>query len=220
MTRSPSKIRTLLRSFGLLLVAGAGVALVTTTNVSELLRRDPPRMDYTWLRSGLVAAEHRTAELARSAGGATTATAARALERAILYSRSSARRTGTQPIPPVIRAQLADYFPEHVLGEVRWSLPNEYFDLGSVVAAWYAAEGGAVTLQDTIVYSTPKAAASRYLWAHELTHALQYEELGLRDFARIYVTSPQVLEQQAWDNAKHIVRDLQAREKQVRNRTG
>ena len=137
--------------------------------------------------------------------------AARALEQAIRYSRASARSTGTEPIPPRIRERLEGYFPEHILDEVRWAFPNRYLDLGTLVA-WYKAEGGAVTLVDTIVYASRVGAGSEYLWAHELTHAMQYEELGLRDFARIYITHPELLERQARDNGNRIVRELRARD--------
>lgn len=138
------------------------------------------------------------------------AAAAEALERAIRYSRASARRTGTEPIPPEIREQLQDYFPPRLLDKVRWAFPNSDLELGSLVA-WYKAEGGAVTLDDTIIYASRAGVKSEYLWAHELTHALQYEELGVGDFARIYATHPELLEKQARDNGNRIVRELRAK---------
>ena len=92
---------------------------------------------------------------------------------------------------------------------MRWAYSNQYLDLGTVVTAWYRSHGGAVTLEDTIIYSTPYAASRRFLWAHELTHAMQYDELGLANFARIYVTNPQLLEEQAWENARRIERAIQ-----------
>src|SRR5690606_37525796 len=79
----------------------------------------------------------------------------------------------------------------------------------SVISAWYKAEGGAVTLVDTIVFSSRYGASRRFLWAHELTHVMQYRELGIEDFARVYVTNPQLLERQAWDNARRIVIAIQ-----------
>jgi hypothetical protein len=196
----------------LLGVVAAALAPLYGIDLRQVLSRDPPKADYAWLRQGLGEARKLARAAAKDVRRGSTLAAANALEQAILYSRASARGTGTQPIPPEIREQLEPYFPQHMLDRVRWAFPNPNLDLGSAVAAWYRREGGAVTLQDTIVYSTPRASRSRFLWAHELTHALQYEELGLRDFARIYVTNPQLLEQQAWDNARRIVRELQQSE--------
>jgi hypothetical protein len=214
MGHSASKSRLLLKILlSLVLVMGAGFAVASAivSGPRALLARDPPRMDYSRLRQGLGEA----AKVARGALNGTRRAArlasAVSLEKAILYSRASARRTRTEPIPAEIREQLEDYFPEHILDEIRWAFPNEYFDLGTVVAAWYGSEGGAVTLRDTIVFSTAHGAGNRYLWAHELTHAVQYDELGTADFAKVYVTNPKLLEQQAWANADAIVRDLQQR---------
>jgi len=215
MARARSRTRSFLTFvLALLLLAAGGfaVASILAGGPRELLARDPARADYTWLRQGLSRAE----ELSDSALDGTRRSgrlaAARALERAIRYSRASARRTGTETIPAPIRERLEGYFPEHLLDKVRWAFPNRYLDLGTLVA-WYKAEGGAVTLQDTIIYASRVGVESEYLWAHELTHAMQYEELGLRDFARVYTTHYGVLEKQARDNGNRIVRDLRARDR-------
>lgn len=185
-------------------LAVIGAAIVAGGDPRRILYRDPPKGDYTWLRTGLENASEVTARSASRVGQAATLAAAAGLRRAIMQSRANARRAGTEPIPPAIREQLEDYFPEHVLDRVRWSYPTPELDLSTIITAWYRAEGGAVTLQDTIIYSTPKAAESVFLWSHELTHALQYDELGVRDFARIYVSNPQFLERQARDNAQRV----------------
>ena len=106
---------------------------------------------------------------------------------------------------------------EDVLEDVRWAFPNRYLDLGSLVA-WYKAEGGAVTLQDTIVYAGRMGVESEYLWAHELTHVMQYRELGLESFARVYVARPDLLEKQARQNANAILREIRARRRAAQNR--
>ncbi|GEM_PF-1893167 len=198
-----------------LVAIGIAIFAVRPGAIRDLLRMDPARMDYTWLRDGLdQAAEAADITLASARQGGTVA-AADTLESAIVYSRANARRTGTHPIPRHIREQLKDFFPAYVLDKVRWTYPSRDLDLGSAVAAWYRAHGGAVTLEDTIVYSNSRAVNMRYLWAHELTHVMQYEELGLKDFARVYATNPQLLERQAWDNAKQIVFALQRSEREA-----
>ena len=156
----------------LLVVAGAFVVASSMAGgPRELLARDPARADYTGLRQGLARAEDLSDRALAGTRRSANLAAARTLEQAIRYSRASARRTPTQAIPPRIRARLEGYFPEDLLDEVRWAFPNRYLDLGTLVA-WYKAEGGAVTLQDTIVYAGRRGVESEYLWAHELTHAM------------------------------------------------
>lgn len=194
---------------GLLLALVLGGAVLYAGGVRALLRMDPPNVDYGALRSALsqaLDAADRNLEGTRRAGNQAAAVA---LERAIRHSRANARRDGVQPIPPELREQFKDYFPAHILEKVRWAYPSRNLDLGSAVAAWYRSHGGAVTLQDTIIYSNADAAAHRYLWAHELTHVMQFEELGLKDFTRVYVTNPQMLERQAWENAREVVLAIQ-----------
>ena len=204
-------LRTLLV---LLLLAGGALGAVVFLGGGPraFFTDDPPRADYTWLRRELSNAEDAAERMMGGARRSGNLAAAEALEQAILASRASALSTGTEPIPRAIREQLEDYFPQDVLDDVRWAFPNSYLDLGSLVA-WYKAEGGAVTLQDTIVYASRAGLESEYLWAHELTHVLQYEELGLEDFARIYATNPELLEKQARENANRIVRDIRSRKK-------
>ena len=197
-------------SLALVILAGLAVAVYSAGDPLEFLAGDPKRSDYTWLREELAYAED-IAEGALSAGRRRgTLAAAKALEQAIRASRASARSTGTEPIPEDIQKQFRDYFPKSVLEEVRGAFPNRYLDLGSLVA-WYNAEGGAVTLNDTIVYASPRAAESEYLWAHELTHVMQYNELGLDDFCRVYVTNSELLERQARENANRIIHDIRSR---------
>lgn len=199
----------------LILALGLGAAILQAGGVRELLRMDPPGMDYTWLRSGLAQAEDAADVSLDHARRAGARAAAATLQRAIRHSRANARRGDTQPIPPHLRKELEDFFPAHILDDVRWTFPSRGLDLGSAVAAWYRSHGGAVTLEDTIVYSNQRAVSLRYLWAHELTHVMQFEELGLAGFARVYVTNPQFLERQAWANARQVVFALQRREREA-----
>lgn len=195
----------------LLLLSIALVMISQGADPRNLLRREPPRVNYAWLRQGLAAAAEVANRSAEITGRGSTIAASRALERAILYSRSSARGTGTQPVPPAFREAFADYFPHHVLSNTRWALNNRNIDLGTAVQAWYGRPGGAVTLKDTIVFSTRNAASTPLLWAHELTHVMQYEELGVEQFTRIYVSNPELLERQARENAARIIVDLRRR---------
>lgn len=190
-----------------------GAFVVSGGDLRTWLRGDPPRADYSWLRRGLEQAAEAADRAARRTGRGGTLAAAVALERAILYSRASAHRTGTKPMPDDVRAQFEDYFPEHVLDKTRWALSNRNIDLGTMIEAWYGHEGGAITLDDTIVFSTRNAANTTLLWAHELTHVMQVDELGLEEFTRVYVSNPRLLENQARQNARNILIDIARRKR-------
>jgi hypothetical protein len=174
-----------------------------------LLEEEPERGNYDAIERTLERAEDAARPAAQAIGERASEMAANTLTRAIQHSRANARRSGLQPIPPEVKADLQYYFSKDLLERVRWTQVGPELDLGSLVAAWYRSEGGAVTLQDVIVYSHPDMARNRTLWAHELTHALQYEKLGLADFARVYLTNHEVLEQQARENAARITSEIQ-----------
>lgn len=138
-------------------------------------------------------------------------TAAPALAASIRYSRQEALSGRAQAIPWRVRKVLAPYFPDDVLDAVRWTTPHG-LNLGTVVAGWFYRDG-AVTLDDVVVFSDRRCAQNWGMWAHELTHVLQYRALGVDGFARRYLTDWAELEGQAVEN-RATVRAL------VRNRAG
>jgi hypothetical protein len=186
-----------------------GVAGVLAAMALGLLEQEPERGNYDAIERTLERAEDAARPAASAIGERASQMAANTLQRAIRHSRANARRSGLEPIPPAVKADLQYYFSKDLLERVRWTRVGPELDLGSLVAAWYRREGGAVTLQDVVVYSHPDMAQNRTLWAHELTHALQYEKLGLPDFARVYLTNHEVLEQQARENAARIAGEIQ-----------
>ena len=191
-----------------LLAAGAPMAVA-----GDLLNRfiGAPLGNYEVLQRNLERLERANSKAVEQSRNRSNLVAARALERTIRYSRVNARRSGTYPIPEHIRRDLEDFFSPALLDDVRWTPAGSSVDLGSLVAARYREHGGAVTLGETIVYSRSELARSRALWAHELTHALQYEELGLRGFAEAYVLNHRYLERQARENAARIMAELRRR---------
>ena len=130
--------------------------------------------------------------------------AAAALEQAIRFSKHQTLAAGARPIPVAIRNALDEHFPADILDDVRWSTAGRRIDIGSALAGWYLREG-AVTLDDAIVFSNEGTADHLGLWAHELTHVVQYRELGIGGFARLYTTNWPLLEQQAGRNAGRVV---------------
>jgi len=101
-------------------------------------------------------------------------------------------RPESRPIDTNDFKEFGPFFPEAVLTEariVRASMPNPGFYF---LARLLGIEGvlemstiGAITLVDVIAYSER---IDRSTLFHELVHVVQYRALGLRTFARLYVT--------------------------------
>jgi hypothetical protein len=65
-----------------------------------------------------------------------------------------------------------------------------------------------VTLDDVIVFKTEDASKNRRLFAHELAHVDQYQELGIGEFARRYAADPDPLEKEASRKARRVMRSV------------
>lgn len=146
--------------------------------------------------------------LPQDVGQAMLNPAAPVLASAIRFSRGQALNRGTQPIPARIRQELAPYFPAQVLDKVRWTTAGG-FGIDGVLKNWLNQEG-AVTLDEVIVFSGADVAESSELWAHELTHVLQYAQLGVETFAFQYMYNFSDMESQARQNASRIMASIQA----------
>jgi hypothetical protein len=133
--------------------------------------------------------------------------AAPALASAIRFSRGQAQNRGVDPIPSNVRHALAPYFPPQILNKVRWTTAGG-ISLDGALTNWGGAEG-AVTLDDVIVFSDGNSAQSDLqLWAHELTHVLQYSQLGIEGFAFQYFYDWDDLEGQADTNANSTMASI------------
>lgn len=174
------------------------------------------RVNEAQLRAALVTAAQSTQRFAWTAGASSarivSATrnggehaAGTALAAAIRFSRDRAREAHVRTLSPEIARRLGPFFPAATLSRVRWTLAGRRVSLGTVLAGWYYREG-AVSLDDTVVFSNMNTARNLELWAHELTHVRQMEELGLDDFALLYVADWRHLEEQARQNAATIAR--------------
>jgi hypothetical protein len=201
-------------------LCGYGVAFWTGAPVPDVVQRLRYRsyasIDEVQLRAALARGERALQHTATTMGRGGTVAASAALARAISFSRAQALRGSTQPLPDDLRELFEPYFAESVLAKARWGLADRRIGLGSLLAGWYYREG-AVTLDDVIVYSNPSVAKHRWLVAHELTHVAQYEQLGLRDFARLYTLDWQLLERQASRNASRIIEDIEREERRQVN---
>lgn len=123
----------------------------------------------------------------------------------IQSARENAIANGVKPIPTRIHSALLGFFPETLLRKVRFSSGQA----DSITIPGLAMTYGhidAVTLVDVILFQDDHAAQTdAKLWAHELTHVMQYERWGADGFARRYLENYQAVEKEAIDNANRFV---------------
>ena len=117
---------------------------------------------------------------------------------------------GVDPIPTPIRTALESYFPAPILDKARWTMAGGV-SLDGLLKDWFYLEG-AVTLGEVIAFSDGTEAQDVELWAHELTHVTQYEELGIESFAAGYVRDFSSMERQASSNASRIMASIDTKE--------
>jgi uncharacterized protein DUF4157 len=129
---------------------------------------------------------------------------------AIRDARDSVR-PGAERMPLNIRQALAPYFPASILDKVRWRTRSQQgFGLDNIVLK--VGDADAITLDDTIVFRMGNPAsndiANFELWAHELTHVLQYQNMGIDSFANVYSVNWTGIENQAISAAASIRREI------------
>lgn len=132
--------------------------------------------------------------------------AAPALAAAIRFSRGQALNRGVNPIPADVIQALEPYFPKNILQKAKWTTAGGV-SIDGALKNWFNQEG-AVTLDEVIVFSSTDLARDVGLWAHELTHVLQYSQMGVETFAFQYSIDWNGLEQQARDNSSRIVASI------------
>lgn len=130
--------------------------------------------------------------------------AAARLEAWLLQSRQAALRAGTEPIPLMIRAQLAPFYDDSLLDEVRFRVGiTDEMDVATVMLQ--NPDVQAVTLVDVVVFRDAQAAAEdSVLWAHELWHVQQYHEWGTSGFAERYTRNFQSVEGPAYEMGERV----------------
>lgn len=134
--------------------------------------------------------------------------AAARLEAWLLQSRQAALRAGTEPIPLMIRAQLAPFYDDALLDEVRYRVGiTDEMDAATVMLQ--NPDVQAVTLVDVVVFRSSDAAAEdAALWAHELWHVQQYREWGTDGFAQRYTRNFQSVEGPAYEMGERVRKAL------------
>lgn len=130
-----------------------------------------------------------------------------ALAVAVQLGRIEALRSGTKPVPDRLKRLFQKHYSQKVLDEARWLVAEPGSRLGRVLARWPVKEG-AVTLGNVIVFKTESGSKNRGLFAHELAHVEQYDELGIGQFARRYAADPEPIEEEARKKSRRVMRSL------------
>jgi hypothetical protein len=133
-----------------------------------------------------------------------SAYAAGVLAQWIEDSRAQAIQRGVQPVPPAIYRALLGYFPASLLNEVRYRSGTAPADHLPFLAFRYG-DALALTLDDVIVFRDRAAEGDLKLWAHELTHVMQYRRWGVGGFAARYLADPGGVEREAYANADRFI---------------
>jgi hypothetical protein len=192
-------------------IGGHGAGAPVPAFVTELRFDLHAAIDEARMRAALRSSRRLLAATATTMQRGGSVAAGSTLAEAIRFSRAQALKGRSRPLSDEMKQRYRPYFPEEMLEDVRWTLAGRRLGLGSVLAGWYLREG-AVTLDDVIVFSSRTAANHEALVAHELTHVLQYRQLGVTDFARLYASDWPLLEAQARRNAGRIVADIARRQ--------
>jgi hypothetical protein len=134
--------------------------------------------------------------------------AAARLEAWLLQSRQAALRAGAEPIPLMIRAQLAPFYDDTLLDEVRFRVGiTDEMDAATVMLQ--NPDVQAVTLVDVVVFRDADAATQdAALWAHELWHVQQYREWGTDGFAQRYTRNFRSVEDPAYVMGERVRKAL------------
>jgi hypothetical protein len=131
--------------------------------------------------------------------------AGEALAELIEAARRQAIADGVSAMPPGIFRELLGFFPADELRHVRWGvggkgvleLPSLAFEYGDAVA---------MTLGEVVMFkSEHDAEVNAKLWAHEMTHVMQYQRWGVEGFAHRYAEDSAAVEKEAIDNANRFV---------------
>jgi len=137
--------------------------------------------------------------------------ASASLAYALRQARDQATALGSEPIPLHIRAQLEPWYDFAVLDAARYRVGDEQ-QLSAANAMLQNPDVNAVTLIDTIVFRHAGDAEDNVaLWAHELKHVQQYQELGVEEFARRYTRDYQALEGPAYAIEAEVRKTLRER---------
>ncbi|MAG79742.1 MAG: hypothetical protein CMN89_12270 [Sutterellaceae bacterium] len=194
---------------GVALACGCGVAQASWLSKITGISVDLNRGQVSVSPPDLGAIPEMIQNLPKDVGQALLNPAAPIVATAIRFSRGQALNRGVQPIPTNIRQALSPYFPSQILDKARWTTAGG-LGIDGALKNWLNQEG-AITLDEVIAFTDVQQANNNVeLWAHELTHVLQYAQMGVETFAFQYTYDWNGLESQARDNASRIMASINA----------
>jgi len=119
-------------------------------------------------------------------------------------ARQQAIADGVRPIPPSVYRGLLGYFPAALLQRCRYATGSSRALTLPALAFSYG-DATAITLGEVILFKSDRIAETDLkIWAHELTHVMQYQRWGIEGFAGRYVRDSAAVEQEAMDNANRF----------------
>ncbi|KAB2675130.1 DUF4157 domain-containing protein [Brucella tritici] len=122
------------------------------------------------------------------------------LQELIARSRDDALAQGVSPVPENIQANLRGFIPDGILAVARYRVGGGG-DLTLQVNSIRYGEAAAITLDYVIVFKNQQDALyNPVLWSHELTHVIQYQRWGIRDFAIRYLRNHASVEAEAYES--------------------
>jgi hypothetical protein len=126
----------------------------------------------------------------------------------IRQTEANAARSA-RPIPPQIRQMLVPFFPPNILDQARWTTAAESgVNLNSQLEQ-INGNIAAMTANTIIVFRGPTEAQEVWLWAHELVHVTQYQNMGIEGFAAMYAGwGAQQIENDAYAYEGHVMHVL------------
>ncbi|HVY14807.1 MAG TPA: DUF4157 domain-containing protein [Rhodopila sp.] len=132
--------------------------------------------------------------------------AGEALASLIETARQRAIADGVAVMPAGIYRSLLGFFPADLLQRVRYGIGGAE-PLGLPSLAFSYGDAVALTLGEVVLFKSERdARTDATLWAHELTHVMQYQRWGIESFADRYVRDSDAVEREAIDNAKRFAR--------------
>ena len=131
--------------------------------------------------------------------------AASALAALIDGARQQAIADGVRPVPTGVYRALLGYFPAALLQKSRFAV-GRAGALTLPALAFSYGDATAITLGDVVMFKDEHVAESDLkVWAHELTHMMQYQRWGIEGFAERYVRDSAAVEREAVENANRFV---------------
>jgi hypothetical protein len=131
---------------------------------------------------------------------------------ALLIRNAEAQALGSsRPIPPDIRDRLAPYFPTRILDVARFTTVSES---GVNIASGVLEANqnvAAFTANVVVIFRNANSAQDVGLWAHELVHVTQYQNMGIEGFAAMYAGwGAQTIEHDAYSWQDYVTSSIQS----------